>query len=180
MLEPVSGLGGLRVSYAAILETSSRNTSVSTEGAYVAEAASAAMEWRERSQALFGEKAALISEIVLTGRECGRPDWDGYGAYGVDVTAVRNAAAFVRALPDDVPLPEASPEPDGAISLDWVASRSRVFSVSTGQSDRLAFAWIDGTNRGHGVERFDGINVPRRILSGIDDTLNAHAAVRAT
>jgi hypothetical protein len=73
----------------------------------------------------------------------------------------------VRALPDGIPLPEFAPEPDGSISLDWILSRNRLFSVSIGHSSRLAFAWLDGADNGHGVARFDGQNVPPRVLEGI-------------
>lgn len=45
--------------------------------------------------------------------------------------------AFVRALPAGTPLP-------GCLSL------------SVGSAGRLAFAWIDGQDRGHGADHFDG------------------------
>ena len=73
----------------------------------------------------------------------------------------------MRVLPDDVPMPELAPEPDGAISLDWVHSRARVFSISAGRSDRLAYAWLDGTDSGHGVARFDGERIPPLVLDAI-------------
>lgn len=77
------------------------------------------------------------------------------------------ALKFLRALPENVPLPEIAPEPDGSISLDWIDSRSRMFSLSIGGSYRLAFAWVDGADKGHGVVRFGGAAVPIRILEGI-------------
>ena len=74
---------------------------------------------------------------------------------------------------------EFAPEPDGSISLDWIRSRSNFFSVSVGASDRLAYAWLDGTDRGHAVARFDGDSVPSRILEGIKALVQgANAAVR--
>lgn len=87
--------------------------------------------------------------------------------------------SFLCALPDRCPLPEITLEPDGAISLDWIQSRDRLFSVSVGQSSRLAFAWVDGVDSGHGVECFDGRNIPLRILQGIEaivDKGEGHAA----
>jgi hypothetical protein len=44
--------------------------------------------------------------------------------------------------------------------------------VSVGPSGRLAFAWLDGVEKGHGVVRFDGQDVPRRILEGIKAIVN--------
>ena len=68
-------------------------------------------------------------------------------------------------------LPEFSPEPDGSISLDWIMSRTRVFSISVSPRDRLAYAWLDGSDRGHGVATFDRSMIPQRILDGIDEVV---------
>jgi len=47
-----------------------------------------------------------------------------------------------------------------------------------GPNDRLAYAWLDGTDKGHAVARFDGERVPDRILEGIKVFLqSANAAV---
>ena len=67
---------------------------------------------------------------------------------------------FLRAMPDDLPIPEFAPEPNGSISLDWIASPDRLFSLSIGRNGRLAYAWLDGADKGHGVARFDARNVP--------------------
>ena len=85
---------------------------------------------------------------------------------------------FVRALPRDVALPEFAPEPDGSISLDWESSRSRRFSISIGVNNRLAYAWLDGTDRGHAVAYFDGRAIPLRILEGISAVTNTNDASR--
>jgi hypothetical protein len=81
--------------------------------------------------------------------------------------AVSTAGGFLHALPYGVALPEFSVEPDGSISMDWIAARTRVFSVSVGTGNRLACAWLDGTNEGHCVENFDGKEIPKRIIAGI-------------
>jgi hypothetical protein len=94
--------------------------------------------------------------------------------------ALENAERFLRGLPNDLPLPECSPEPDGSISLDWMVSRYRRFTLSVGSSNRLAYAWLDGTDSGHAVDRFDGASVPRRILSAIESIVdNENTRLRA-
>ena len=125
----------------------------------------------ERSQALFGGKAAAIAQVWTLVNECSEPGWDGDGAEPVDRFAAFRAADVIRALPPGVPLPEVAPEPDGAISLDWIRSRNNLFSLTVGSGHRLAFAWLDGFDRGHGVARFDGQVVPKRILQGIDEIM---------
>jgi len=138
----------------------------------VSKAASAIVELAERSQSLFGEKAAAISQLMALANDCAEQGWDGDGACAIHPTALQNAKDFLRALPESFPMPEFAPEPDGAISLDWIHSRHRLFSLSVGSSNRLAFAWLDGADRGHGVARFDGLSVPLRVLSEIQSIFN--------
>lgn len=121
----------------------------------------------EHSQTLFGTKREVISELFAVADECSTENWDGEGASAMEPWAVQTAERFIRVLPDGLPMPEITPEPDGSVGLDWSLAPSRVFSVSFGNSLRLAYAWLDGTDRGHAVARFDGETIPRRILDGI-------------
>lgn len=153
-------------------------SAVSAEARAVWQAIGAVMESTERSQSWFGRKAAAISQMWALANECDEPGWDGDSALPVDPAAAFAAADFIRALPGRVPLPEFAPEPDGSIALDWIRSRNRLFSLSVGTSDRLAFAWLDGSDRGHGVARFDGATIPARILEGIDEIMkHGNAAI---
>jgi hypothetical protein len=178
MLEPVSiGLVG----YAALNAVARPGRSaVSGEAQAVRQAAAAVVESVQRSQALFGAKLVAIAEILVLASECAEPGWDGADASPLERLAAISAEEFIRALPDGVPLPEFSPEPDGSISLDWIESRHRMLSVSIGTTDRLAYAWLDGTDRGHGVARFDGEIIPARIMESIlGITSNGKPALRA-
>jgi hypothetical protein len=121
----------------------------------------------ERSLALFGEKVAALSQLAALAEECADPRWDGAEAAPLDPAAHAIAGRFIRSLPDGIPLPEFAPEPDGSISLDWTASRTRLFSLSIGYDNRLAYAWLDGADKGHGVAHFDGWLIPPRILDDI-------------
>ncbi len=96
----------------------------------------------------------------------------GKKAAAIGPRTVFNAEALVRALPGRIPLPEFAPEPDGSVSLDWIQSRSRMFSLSVGIGTRLAYVWLDGADKGHVVARFDGLNVPPRVLEGIHTIMN--------
>ncbi len=95
--------------------------------------------------------------------------------------AVAMAKQFLKVLPDGISPPEFSIEPDGSISMDWIAARNRVFSISVGTDDRFACAWLDGTNKGHCVENFNGREIPKRIIDGIKAILTGgYATFRAT
>jgi hypothetical protein len=153
-------------------------TAVSPEAGAVRKSTIAARQSLEQSIALFGEQSRCISQIREVAAEHSQPDWNGEGADPVSILAVDRAVAFIRALPRGLAMPEVAPDADGSISLDWIDGRSRMLSVSVGVTDRLAFAWIDGTDRGHAVARFDGDRIPWLILDRIGHTIG-HASVRA-
>ena len=174
MLEPfsTSALGIYLVGYAALHTYTRGSSAISSKARAVREAASAVVESAERSQVLFGEKSVAISQIMVLANECAEVGWDGNEAAPIDSTAVHTAAEFIRAMPNDLPLPEFAPEPDGSISLDWIQSRNRLFSLSVGSTNRLAYAWLDGSDKGHGVARFDGERIPSRVIEGIIGIMN--------
>lgn len=168
------------VGYFALDAFAGGSSAVSLAADEVRKAARKAVNEAELSQALFADKAAAISQLRALETECAEEGWDGYGAAAIDLDAVVLAERFLRALPNRIPLPELAVEPDGSIELDWIRSRNRLFSVSVGRGSHLAFAWLDGADRGHGVARFDGRNIPPRILEGIEAVAEARdVALRA-
>lgn len=128
-------------------------------------------EWTEQPESFYSKKGVVIDAINALAHECSTADWDGNNAKEISVFTICRAINFIRSLPQDFPLPELSPEPDGAISLDWIQSRNHIFSVSIGNNDRLAFAWLDGTNKGHGVCNWNARGIPTDILYGVSKIL---------
>lgn len=176
MFEPVSAIG-VHQGFAPLYSLARVGSAISAEAQAVQRAASSVVNSVERSQALFGDKATAISQVSALANECGQPGWDSDDALPLDHMAVFKAVAFIRALPDGVRLPEFAPEPDGSLSLDWISSRNRLFSLSVDTGDRLPYAWLDGTDKGHAVARFDGESVPPRILDGIKAISNGGIAL---
>ena len=155
-------------------------SAISPEALAVHKAIREVVESIERSIALFGEKAEALSQLAALARDCAEKGWDAEEAAAVDPIAVFWAEHFVRALPDGLPLPEFALEPDGSISIDWIPSRNRLFSLSIGHGNRLAYAYLDGANKGHGVAWFDGRNIPPRVLQDIKGILGqGHVGLRA-
>ena len=142
-------------------------SAVSSEAMAVRQAVGKVANSAERSHALFGAKAKAISQIWALANECSEPGWDGESANPLTPRTAGLAVEFIRALPDGLAPPEFAPEPDGSIALDWIHSRNRLFSLSIGTSNRLAYAWLDGADKGHAVARFDENHIPARILEGI-------------
>jgi hypothetical protein len=179
MPEPVLTVGLMMAGYAATVALSRPGSAVSREADAVRRNASSVVAQVQRSMALFGPKAAAISELFTLAEECRAPNWDGYGAESVDPDALELAKEIIDSLPEDLPLPESSIEPDGCVSLDWIPTRNRTFTISAGKSDRLPYAWLDGTDRGHAVARFVDGQLPPRILEEIKRICGHDPSVRA-
>jgi hypothetical protein len=65
---------------------------------------------------------ALFKKIEELGQQCSKPDWDGYGAEPVLKETVDFTKKFINVLselPDEIPTPDLSADPDGAISFEW-------------------------------------------------------------
>jgi len=144
-------------------------SAVSQEAQTVRAQAACVVRIFEQSEALFGAKKEAISQLMALAAE----------DQAADPIAVLVAEKFLRALPNAIPLPEFSIDPDGSISLDWIKTRNQIFSLSIGANSRVAFAWLDGTDKGHAVARFDGQRIPERVIEGITSiTTNGNAALR--
>jgi hypothetical protein len=180
MPEPVSVGIGLLAGYTALQLAARASSAVSPEARTVRQNASALVDSAERSVALFGPKNTALSELFALVAECSQPGWNGDDAIPLEPLAASLAADFIRAFPDNLPLPEFTPEPDGCIALDWIESPTRHLSVSFGLSNRLAYAWLDGTDQGHGVASFNGETLPPRIIATIHSIVgNGDTSLRA-
>jgi hypothetical protein len=152
-------------------------SAVSAEARDVTVAIVDLVRYAERSQAIYGKKLAAMSQLKQMADACAREGWDGDDALPVRPLALADARTFIRLWPESLSLPVFAPEPDGSISLDWIVSPHRLFSISVGTTGRLAFAWLDGTDRGHGVARFDRAAIPERILTGVRSIIHEHPSV---
>src|SRR4051812_925719 len=173
MPESISTLGLCRAAGFTILSSYARGRTAVSEEARVAQRAATELGLLvERSQALFGEKCSAISELRALENESCLQKSDNDEIPTINQMAVGRVECFLRALPEGIPMPEFAAEPDGSITLDWIQSRNRLFSVSVSAGNRIAFAWLDGSDKGHGVAHFDGWSISPRILEGIQAILN--------
>ena len=132
----------------------------------------------KRLRALFGSKEDALDRLYELAAECAAADWDGYDAEAVSQGAVERSALFIRRLPEDLPLPEISVEPDGEIALDWSPTPTQTFSVSIGTANRMACAWVNGTEHGHAVAYSNNGEIPSRILQEIQRITNNDSTFR--
>lgn len=154
--------------YVLLQPLAQRSSAVSPDAQFLAHGADAVLTTAESSISLFGAKGEALSNLATVSAESAIEDWDGYGALPALAEGIEAAASFIRSLPSNLALPEPSVDPDGEISLEWLDSKDRIFSISFGKSDRVAYAGIDGTDRWRGTEHFDGQTIPRFLLMGIE------------
>jgi hypothetical protein len=78
------------------------------------------------------------------------------------------ALNFALLLPNSLPIPEISSDPDGDISFDWISKTGKMFSASIDRSGRIAYAGRFGErSKVHGVEQLSD-SLPQEILRGIE------------
>lgn len=177
MPEPISA--AVIAGYTALYLATRAGSALSPEARRLQASACAIVESKEKSISLFGTRAMAISDLWEMAAEHSHDNWDGEGACAISRAAVENAEALIRLLPAHLPMPEFAPEPDGSISADWIFSRTRFISLSVGESDRVPYAWIDGSDQGHAVTRVYADRFPQRLTDAIQVTMSpANAAIR--
>jgi hypothetical protein len=175
MLEPLSMSIALCLGYSGLAGYARTTSAISPEADQVCEAATRVLKGRQGSESLFGTKALALSRLCVAIEGLVVDDDQG----PVTSETYRNAESFVLALPDDLPLPEFGIDPDGAISLTWILSPTRMFSVSLSESERMAFAWLDGSDKGHAVSRFRPPSLPDAFMTILRSVVtNGSAALR--
>lgn len=161
----VGGAGCLR-------ETRSRTSGVSIQAEFVVNAARELVDRNDQTASIAGHRATVLSDLHELAAEHSQPGWDGGEAPPVSAIAIKNASNLILALPSSVPNPELAVDPDdGAIALEWCGGPSRIFSVSVGNSTRMACAGIDGGYSWHGVAPYGGATVSDFVLQGIQRVL---------
>jgi hypothetical protein len=109
----------------------------------------------------FGVKHAR-EDLGRIARDCAVPGWDGADAAPLEPRSVAIAERLLDALPDGLPAPAISAEPDGQVTCEWYQSARRVVSLSIDPEGFLHYAALLGPRRAFGTELFAGA-LPRRI-----------------
>lgn len=126
----------------------------------------------DNSVSFQGPHGALFDELENLIAEHSTPGWDGEAAPSVSFITAQNAREFIRALPASIPAPELAVDPDdAAISFEWHGGYRKVFSISLGNSGRLACAGLNGTDRWHAALAFDGERLPALVLWSIQQVV---------
>lgn len=178
MPEPILSVGLLVAGYTATAALARSGTAVSREAGIVRQNASRVVGRTEQSVALFGIKSLALTALSSAAGECSENNWDGYGALPVERRALELAAEIIRSIPDGLPMPEFAIEPDGSVSMDWMPTPRRTFTLSVGKNARIPYAWVDGTDHGHGVVRLEDGRIPARLIGEIQSICRHESGIR--
>jgi hypothetical protein len=142
---------------AAVRSNARSKTATSVEGQFASAQVTQLYDRLDETISLQSAHSDLIAELDNLAAEHSLPGWDGIEAPPVSYTTIAHARLFIDALPAGVPKPELAVDPDNAaISFEWHGGYRRVFSVSIGDSGRLACAGLDGVDQWYAALGFDG------------------------
>lgn len=80
--------------------------------------------------------------------------WAGEGSNAISFLAYQHARDLLAALPSRWPPPDIAGGVDGRIEFDWFVAPGHRLTVSVGNSDRLPWTAVLGSDRKRGVCRF--------------------------
>jgi hypothetical protein len=167
MFETISLVGATALACGYPHQLMRGNSGVSAESRALEKAATQMVSKSREAVSIDTAKNALVSRLWEMAEECGENDWNGYEAAPLSLAAVEQAVEFIRAWPFEDDLPDCAPEPDGSVNLEWIYTRHRRATVSLDGGQRLAFAWLDGANKGRGVAAFQNGKMPHAILDSV-------------
>ena len=154
--------------YTSLLIPAQQHSAVSEETGVIWGKALGLFKHVESSRALFGPKEDALDRLYELAAECTEADWDGYGAEAVSQSAVVRSKRTLFVGCRRIYRCRKSPwSQDGEIALDWSPTPTQTFSVSIGPADRMACAWVNGTEHGHVVAYSNNGEIPSRILQEI-------------
>ncbi len=150
------------------------SSGVSGEAEFLEQSSTDLARHAERSEALFGGKAQVLTELAMLASECSQAGWDGYDALPVSAVIAKRTADLIRALPADVSMPSIAAQPDAGISLEWSRGRLQTAALSVDAVGRVSYAWILGDDRGHAAGTTHAGQLSPRILEVIRDADHGH------
>ena len=145
---------------------------------YAGKIASFVAEEREKSRDRLEKSIVLglaakgtFQELDEVYEECSSAGWDGEQAEPISREVVEYTILFLESFPLGIEAPEISAEPDGAITLEWYRSPTRVISISINPDGWIYYAALIGTSRRHGGD-CALIGVSDDILKLISQVIN--------
>ncbi|MDO8540860.1 MAG: hypothetical protein Q7S40_10530 [Opitutaceae bacterium] len=126
----------------------------SREADLVQQVLQAAIRSELQSATLSGARISALADLDGFYVIAAKHGWDGEDALPVKNEAYVNARRFLSLMPRNWSKPEISADPDGEVAVEWHGGTRRRLSISFGPDERLSYAWLNGSERGHGTDMF--------------------------
>lgn len=103
---------------------------------------------------------ACLDQIRVLAIECSKPGWDGESAPSLSPQVFHHALAFIRTLPQAIPVPEIAATAGGEISFEWAQHARRVVTVVVAENGEVHYAALFGQKKNHGSYPLSGVFEP--------------------
>ena len=113
--------------------------------------------------ASFAWRDSLVEDVTEILHTCSVRGWDGYDAEPASPDSAIGMIELLMNLPEGIQPPDAVPEPNGNVALEWRADDHRVFSLIVTGTTIVYAGRFGGSSRKYGEERFFGV-IPQTIL----------------
>ena len=134
------------------------------------------VDQRDQTALVQISKYRTINQIEEVLAACSEPNWGGYEELPISAQAANEVRQIVNVLPMSFSIAEVTPEPLGALALEWrfAPSQTMVFSVSG--RGVIEYAGLAGQSEEfHGRVAFTG-ELPATILHHLNSTRDARDA----
>ncbi len=128
------------------------NATIDSTGFFVDQQREVILKSLQRSNTLGFIAKGTFQQLDEIFEECSTQGWDGERAKPISVDVLSSAKTFLMSFPLGIEAPEIGAEPDGAITLEWYRSPSRVISISINPGGWIYYAAIIGVTRRHGMD----------------------------
>ena len=117
----------------------------------------------QKSNALGFAAKGTFQQLDEVFEECSSEGWDGERAKPISEETLQSAKTFLKSFSLGIEAPDVGAEPDGAITLEWYRSPSKVISISINPDGRAYWAALVGTRRRHGAD-YAMMDIPDDLL----------------
>lgn len=106
-------------------------------------------------------------ELYAAWEDCQQKGWDGYDAVPVSLQELENIIGLLAVMPDDMPVPECLPSPDGIITLEWYKDQKNIVVMFVEKDQLVYLIWNNFEKPITGRHNFKKHGFPKWLASMI-------------
>lgn len=103
-------------------------------------------------------QSILFSRLIEIQNECSCEAWDAECARPISHKTLGRATEVITAIPFNMEIPDVTPQADGEISFAWYQDRHHQVILTIGESTRVSYAGIDGSQKFWGYQDLSSLS----------------------